>query len=105
MPPPPMVFISFYGHFGYYIYHQDDKLNFHLTLCACIKEFNILIKKLLINTFLFKVFDNYAVTVMIGGEPYTLGLFDTAGKKIMLNIKNTISTFIYSKLLCLFDKY
>jgi GTPase SAR1 family protein len=27
------------------------------------------------------VFDNYAVTVMIGGEPYTLGLFDTAGKK------------------------
>lgn len=25
------------------------------------------------------MFDNYAVTVMIGGEPYTLGLFDTAG--------------------------
>ena len=25
------------------------------------------------------VFDNYAVTVMIGDEPYTLGLFDTAG--------------------------
>lgn len=25
------------------------------------------------------VFDNYAVTVMIGGEPFTLGLFDTAG--------------------------
>ncbi|XP_033227903.1 cdc42 homolog isoform X2 [Belonocnema kinseyi] len=24
------------------------------------------------------VFDNYAVTVMIGGDPYTLGLFDTA---------------------------
>ena len=29
----------------------------------------------------FKVFDNYAVTVMIGGEPYTLGLFDTAGRE------------------------
>lgn len=29
---------------------------------------------------LSQVFDNYAVTVMIGGEPYTLGLFDTAGK-------------------------
>lgn len=28
-----------------------------------------------------KVFDNYAVTVMIGGEPYTLGLFDTAGAR------------------------
>ena len=27
----------------------------------------------------FQVFDNYAVTVMIGGEPFTLGLFDTAG--------------------------
>merc|ERR1711864_61295 len=27
------------------------------------------------------VFDNYTVTVMIGGEPYTLGLFDTAGQE------------------------
>jgi len=26
------------------------------------------------------VFDNYAVTVMIGDDPYTLGLFDTAGE-------------------------
>ena len=26
------------------------------------------------------IFDNYAGTVMIGEEPYTLGLFDTAGK-------------------------
>ncbi|KAF8328573.1 cell division control protein 42 [Cantharellus anzutake] len=34
--------------------------------------------------FLPTVFDNYAVTVMIGDDPYTLGLFDTAGnvKKI-----------------------
>ena len=33
-------------------------------------------------TFRFcQVFDNYAVTVMIGGEPYTLGLFDTAGQE------------------------
>lgn len=30
----------------------------------------------------FQVFDNYAVTVMIGGEPYTLGLFDTAGESL-----------------------
>ena len=27
------------------------------------------------------MFDNYAVTVMIGGDPYTLGLFDTAGQE------------------------
>ncbi|XP_051857439.1 cell division control protein 42 homolog [Antechinus flavipes] len=27
------------------------------------------------------VFDNYAVTVMIGSEPHTLGLFDTAGQE------------------------
>ena len=27
------------------------------------------------------VFDNYAVTVMTGGEPCTLGLFDTAGQE------------------------
>ena len=31
-----------------------------------------------------KVFDNYAVTVMIGGEPYTLGLFDTAGTLLQI---------------------
>lgn len=28
---------------------------------------------------ILQVFDNYAVTVMIGDDPYTLGLFDTAG--------------------------
>jgi len=27
------------------------------------------------------VFDNYTVTVDIAGEPYTLGLFDTAGQE------------------------
>lgn len=27
------------------------------------------------------VFDNYAVTVLIGSEPHTLGLFDTAGQE------------------------
>ncbi|KAM4539316.1 cell division control protein 42 homolog [Odontesthes bonariensis] len=27
------------------------------------------------------VFDSYTVTVMIGGEPYTLGLFDTANQE------------------------
>ena len=32
------------------------------------------------------VFDNYAVTVMIGGEPYTLGLFDTAGENLLSSI-------------------
>ena len=28
------------------------------------------------------IFDNYAVTVMIGGEQYTVGLFDTAGQEV-----------------------
>lgn len=45
------------------------------------------------------VFDNYAVTVMIGGEPYTLGLFDTAGKyyHYYYIILSTISIFrLYS---------
>ena len=27
------------------------------------------------------MFDNYAVTVMVGGEPYTLGLFNTSGQE------------------------
>ncbi|KAE9386176.1 hypothetical protein BT96DRAFT_949302 [Gymnopus androsaceus JB14] len=30
---------------------------------------------------LYRFFDNYAVTVMIGEDPYTLGLFDTAGQE------------------------
>lgn len=33
------------------------------------------------NEYVPTVFDNYAVTVMIDGEPYTLGLFDTAGQE------------------------
>ena len=31
-----------------------------------------------------QVFDNYAVTVMIGEDPYTLGLFDTAGGSFVI---------------------
>ena len=51
---------------------------------------------LILVLFACQVFDNYAVTVMIDGEPYTLGLFDTAGKfclknnsKIIHNPSNT----------------
>ena len=37
------------------------------------------------------VFDNYSVTVMISGEPYTLALFDTAGQSgRIFNEKNKI---------------
>ena len=35
----------------------------------------------------FQVFDNYAVTVMIGGYPYTLGLFDTAGQEDYVRLR------------------
>ncbi|KAK0107441.1 Rho GTPase [Cadophora gregata f. sp. sojae] len=31
--------------------------------------------------YVLPVFDNYAVTVMIGDEPYTLGIFDTTGQE------------------------
>ena len=30
---------------------------------------------------ILQVFDSYAVTVMIGDNPYTVGLFDTAGQE------------------------
>lgn len=41
------------------------------------------------------VFDNYAVTVMIGGEPYTLGLFDTAGEiQVFIHIFNNLLSLI-----------
>lgn len=42
------------------------------------------------------VFDNYSVTVMISGEPYTLALFDTAGqsgKKISRKKSNLLVIF------------
>lgn len=50
-----------------------------------------------IKLFPLQVFDNYAVTVMIGGEPYTLGLFDTAGKTgyYGLNVKLTWIPFLF----------
>nr|ACO10387.1 Cdc42 homolog precursor [Caligus rogercresseyi] len=34
------------------------------------------------------VFDNYMVNVMIGEEPYTLGLFDTAGQEDYDNLRH-----------------
>lgn len=36
------------------------------------------------------VFDNYAVTVMIGEDPYTLGLFDTAGEYIFIHSEEEV---------------
>ena len=41
----------------------------------------------MISPFIQKVFDNYAVTAMIGGEPYTLGLFDTAGQEDYVRLR------------------
>uniref|UniRef100_A0A671RFH7 Cell division control protein 42 homolog n=2 Tax=Sinocyclocheilus TaxID=75365 RepID=A0A671RFH7_9TELE len=43
------------------------------------------------------VFDNYAVTVMIGGEPYTLGLFDTAGNVDLRDDSNTVEKLAKNK--------
>ena len=42
------------------------------------------------------VFDNYSVTVMISGEPYTLALFDTAGQSGMIfNESYFIESFLF----------
>lgn len=43
----------------------------------CLLIFYIINKFFL--EYVFIVFDNYVVTVMIGGEFYTLGLFDIVG--------------------------
>ena len=53
-----------------------------------------------INTYIHthQVFDNYAVTVMIGGEPYTLGVFDTAG---MYTLKCLYIVTIYVGRICI----
>ena len=48
------------------------------TLCTQVIYFSYSPSHTVRNVTL-QVFDNYAVTVMIGGEPFTLGLFDTAG--------------------------
>ena len=51
----------------------------------CVEIYNYSAKNILYASsdacYFLQVFDNYAVTVMIGGEPYTLGLFDTAGQE------------------------
>lgn len=61
----------------------------HAGFCFCQIIFFLLFSFL-------KVFDNYAVTVMIGGEPYTLGLFDTAGNT---NVFDSLSSyFIFATL-------
>lgn len=55
-----------------------------LDLIACIVQLNLSDFFISNEWFFVQVFDNYAVTVMIGGEPYTLGLFDTAGTSLEL---------------------
>jgi len=50
--------------------------------------------------FVPQVYDNYAVTVMIGGEPYTLGLFDTSGKSTELLSIALNNAILYSLILC-----
>ena len=52
-----------------HVYNRNSTMNWFEILIQCFFLLDSL-----------QVFDNYAVTVMIGGEPYTLGLFDTAGK-------------------------
>ena len=46
-----------------------------------VRKYSCILLIILYSEFFLQVFDNYAVTVMIGGEPYTLGLFDTAGQE------------------------
>lgn len=60
-----------------------------LNACVCFFLFLLL-----------QVFDNYAVTVMIGGEPYTLGLFDTAGTMMWLNIRSNKYKLTYTYTVC-----
>lgn len=55
------------------------------------------------------VFDNYAVTVMIGGEPYTLGLFDTAGNisflsKFLVRVSSSIRFLDYQYSITTFSR-
>ena len=58
-----------------FLHHQQvpQRIRPHRTFLCSVLAF------VLIPPFPAQVFDNYAVTVMIGDEPYTLGLFDTAG--------------------------
>jgi len=48
-------------------------------MCVCDVECVIGNSLAALSTISFQVFDNGAWTVMIGGDPYTLGLFDTTG--------------------------
>lgn len=48
---------------------------------VCLKSL-VVYGKVYTPALLPKVFDNYAVSVMIGSDPYTLELLDTAGASI-----------------------
>ena len=51
--------------------------------------------------FVPQVFDNYAVTVMIGGEPYPLGLHGTSGQSTEPLSTALNNAILYSFILCM----
>ena len=57
----------------------------------------------IIHVYSAQVFDNYAVTVMIGGEPYTLGLFDTAGKNYLAVLSYQIKELVHNILTYMYN--
>ncbi|CAG8713484.1 5275_t:CDS:2, partial [Dentiscutata erythropus] len=86
--------ISFYLN-----WHDDEEevkqylKRFHSIMqtikCVVVGDYDVGKKELLISyttnefpsEYIPTVFDNYAVTVMIGDDPYTLGLYDTTGQE------------------------
>ena len=51
--------------------------NYKTAFCTTLVEN----KPLSPNQYIQGIIDNYSVTVMVDGEPYTVGIFDTAGQE------------------------
>ena len=71
----------------------------------CISFSKLTYAFIVVCLFSLQVFDNYSVTVMIGCEPYTLGLFDTSGRASSTLIQLfQLSILYYSQVLINFKR-
>ena len=82
---PDIVMFIVYVHMCVYLclsfslFSVSFSLPLFLSVCMYVDVYAQIHTNRCIRHSRVQVFDNHAVTVMIGGEPWTLGIFDTSG--------------------------